>query len=246
QARQNLWRAERRRNRNIAQILKRIHLVLRRFRYDPVAHAVFWIQPERWRCLKTPAERDKNVPSHVAGVVTGLLRLRPVDIDEKLRLIERLLNAQSGGAGNHLDLLQELLREVAIRLDVPAENLNIDRRREAEVQNLTDQVGGKKVEQRSRKFRGQLAPQFRDVFVEGMVFLGQRNQDVAVRRADSSVVAVRGIRAAIRDADIIEDIHQFARRHDLADSVLDQVEQLGGFLDACSRPGANVKAELAA
>ena len=81
-------------NRNILQVLQRIHAVLRSLGRDGVAHAVLGIEPVGRRRLETAAERDQQVGGNIALREPDQLRLGPVHIDVQMGLIERLLDAQ--------------------------------------------------------------------------------------------------------------------------------------------------------
>src|SRR6202035_3135247 len=51
---------------NIFEILQGCKVILGRLSRDVVADSRFWIQPEGGRCLKAPAERNQEIPSHLA------------------------------------------------------------------------------------------------------------------------------------------------------------------------------------
>ena len=60
----------------------------------------------------------------------------------EFRVIEVLLDARVGDAGHLANLVQYLVGDLPIALDVGSFDLNIDRRRQAEVQNLRDDIRG--------------------------------------------------------------------------------------------------------
>ena len=64
-----------------------------------------------------------------------------------------------------------------------------------------------------------------------MVFV-QADQDVAVFRPDAAGIEIGAVGAGNRQADIVDDGAQLVARNDLADAVLDMIEQRRGFLDA--------------
>ncbi len=64
-----------------------------------------------------------------------------------------------------------------------------------------------------------------------MVFL-QADQRIAVFRADGAGVLVGHVDAAIRQADIVDDVVELRLGNDLTHGLLDLIEQSCGFLDA--------------
>ena len=78
-----------------------------------------------------------------------------------------------------------------------------------------------------------------------MAFL-ERDQDHAVIDADRRAVAEGEIVVARRQADIVDDQLALVLRNDLADLVLDRLEDLLGLLDAGAGRRAHVQLDLAA
>ena len=76
-----------------------------------------------------------------------VLRAGAIHVDEESGLVERLLDVQVSRSRHVLDLLHQLLGEVVIAHLIVANNLDIDRRRQAEVQDLRRHVH----RQRSRR-----------------------------------------------------------------------------------------------
>ena len=74
----------------------------------------------------------------------------------KRRLLEGLLDARVGDAGNALDPRQHCVGVGSVRCQIVADHLQIDRRRRAEVQDLADHVGGQE-RRRSRRETGAAA-----------------------------------------------------------------------------------------
>src|SRR6476469_8416012 len=114
--------------------------MLRRFGDDVVGHSRTRVQPERGRRLKAAAQGDQHIPRYLTGAVTHGLGLGAIKIDEQLGLVGRLLDAQVGGAGNVADLLHKLVGEATIRGLITAYDLNVDGRRQSEIENLAYQV----------------------------------------------------------------------------------------------------------
>ena len=133
QACKNLWRRRAIRDRNILEILQRIDAILRRLRRDVVAHAGSRIEPECRRRLGAAAQRNQQVVRHVLLREAYLTCFRPVYFDVKFRVVERLLNPQIHRAGNKFQLVDQILRESAVRRQIAAYDLNVERRRQPEI-----------------------------------------------------------------------------------------------------------------
>ena len=93
---------------------------------------------------------------------------------------------------------------------------------------------------------GQLAAQHRDEVRGGLVFLGQRDLDLAVQRADGAGVAVRQVDAGVGHAGCPAPCPGWWPAHQLADLRLDLVGQPRRLLDARAGGHAGVQADLAA
>ena len=74
----------------------------------------------------------------------------------------------------------------------------------------------------------------------------QRHQDHAVIDADGRAVGEGEVVHPLRHADIVDDEVAIALRNDLADLVLDLLEDALGRFDAGCRRGADVKLDLSA
>src|SRR5262249_61354094 len=70
-----------------------------------------------------------------------LLRAPPVDVDVDGRRVDDLLQADVDGAGDGAHTTHQVLRDLHV-LRVAADELHVDRRRQAEVQDLPHDVGG--------------------------------------------------------------------------------------------------------
>ena len=57
-------------------------------------------------------------------------------------VIEGLLDAEVGEAGHLTQLVQDLVRDLAVPFNIGALELNVDRCRQAEVQNLRHHIRG--------------------------------------------------------------------------------------------------------
>src|SRR5579862_4383332 len=102
----------------------------------------------------------------------------------QLRLIERLLNTKVDGSGNVTNSLQQPVCEFPIFVQVVAEDLDIDGRRQTKIQNLAHDVRRQESERNTRKFIGEANAQIVNVFFRRFVLLPQAHENVGVRGAD--------------------------------------------------------------
>src|SRR5437879_2409927 len=160
----------------------------------------------------------------------------------QIRLIEGLLNSQIRSSSNVLQLAEERICITLVSLKVVSHDLDIDRGRQAKVQNLADHVGGQEREADPWKlfWKGQTTSV--NVVVGGMVRGGKCDKNIGVRCADRSRIAVRKIDAAIGQTYVVNDVVGFARRNLLSNRPFNLVAKVGGFFDAHS--GGRTKMEL--
>ena len=72
----------------------------------------------------------------------------------QLRLIRRLLHAHIHRAGNLADFVRQVCGDLAVSCLIAPGDLNIERRRQAEIQRLADDVRGQEIKGRARETRG--------------------------------------------------------------------------------------------
>ena len=118
---------------SILQRLIRINAILRRLHGDIVVDAVFGIEPERRRGLKTGAERDENVLRNVASLHAHGLRACTVNIHVERRRIKSLLDVNVHGAGNVAHLRSKFLCHRVVTLLVRAGDGDVNGSGSAEV-----------------------------------------------------------------------------------------------------------------
>ena len=139
-------------DRDVVQILQRVQPVLRRLGRDGVADAGLRIQPEGRRRLAAAAERDQQVVGDVALGEPASCALGAIDVDVQLRLSKGCWMRRSADARDHAGAgcsSWSANRRLACRLS--PDHLDVDRRRQPEVQDLADDVGGKERERRRRE-----------------------------------------------------------------------------------------------
>ncbi len=177
----------------------------------------------------------------------ALGRLGAVDRDVELRVVEVLLDAQVDQAGHLAELVQHLVGDPAIALDVGALDLHVDRRGQAEVEDLRDDVGGQEVEGHAGKLlrqRSAAAPGRSRRWGDALAFSETRMSASAAPITPGR--AVHPVDGAVGQADVVEDHVQLAGGDLAPDRRLDQIAQARGLLDAGAGLGPQVQDELPA
>ena len=128
-------------DRKIAQCRKRIDLVLRRLQRHRIVDAVLLVEPEGGRHLDRAGQIDDEAIGHVGGRHAGVARARAVDIDIQCRQCGRLLDARIGHAGDVTHLREQLVGIGVVRGQIAAADLQVNRRRRAEIEDLADDIG---------------------------------------------------------------------------------------------------------
>jgi hypothetical protein len=114
---------------------------LRRLGHYGIADAVFGVEPEVRRGLRATGKRDEQILRHIARLESRLHRLGAIDLKIDRRCITRLVNLQVDEARHAAQPLQQVLRDPAIGGEIIAGHLNVNRRGQAEIQDLADDVG---------------------------------------------------------------------------------------------------------
>ena len=151
-----------------------------------------------------------------------------------------------GNPRDRPDPAPELPRDVQVLDAVIADGPHVDLSRHPEIQDLSDHIGSLKIENVFRKRRRQRLPQLAHIIGGGQVPVLQRYQDHAVIDADRRAVREGQIIEARRQPNVVDDQRALVRRNDVADPVLDCLEDLLGLLDAGAGRGADVKLYLPA
>ena len=115
--------------------------ILRSLRDDRIGHAILRVDPERRSDLETAGQTFLQALCDVAFVQADLRRAHPVDLDAKRRIVGRLLDSRVGDAGDAGDLSQQFVGVNVVGGELGADDLNVDRRGKAEIENLRDDVG---------------------------------------------------------------------------------------------------------
>ena len=101
--------------------------------------------------LGASGERDQETVGDVALGQANFAGERSIDVHVDLRIVEHLLDAQIGDAGNRADALEQVRGIGVVGLLIATNDLNVDRRRQAEVQDLRDDIGRQERKGRPRK-----------------------------------------------------------------------------------------------
>ena len=161
-----------------------------------------------------------------------------IDVDLQGRRVEGLLNARVGDSRDAGDLGQQLVGIGAVGLDLRADDLHVDRRGQAEVENLGHNVGGQEGEGRARKLARQLFAHRLHVSRRlGLPTVVQGDEDIGIRGADGSGIGVGHVDAADRQADVVDDRVQRLGRDDRPDGRLDLVDLRPRFPRSAFRSG---------
>ena len=220
--------------------------MLRRLDRDVVGNPGCRIGPEIGRDLFRGAEADVDIIGDGLRVETELQRPRPIDVHHEGRRIELLLKMGVGDARNARDAAPQLMRHAQIVGAIATDDPNVDLRRQSEIEDLGDHVGGLEIEGHRRKGGRQHLAEPAHVVGGRRVPLLERDQDHAVVDVDGRAVGESEVVRPLRHADVVDDEVAVARRNDLADLVLDLLEDALGRFDAGRRRRADVELDLSA
>src|SRR6202789_2338632 len=144
------------------------------------------------------------------------------------------------------ELVEHLVGNLGICCDVSTVNLDIDRCRQAEVQSLGDNIGGKKVKRGSGIFLWQFVTKSPDVIGGSVVLLFEGNQNVCIRCSGQARAAIDVVDVAVGKTDDIEDVIHLRGKNRLTNATLDQVHQTRGLLNTGSCLRTHMQNKLAA
>ena len=180
------------------------------------------------------------------GGEAELCRARAVDIGVEGRRIDLLLEMRVGNARNGGDAVAELVGNGKIGRPVIADGPHVDLRRQAEIQDLGDDVGRLEIEDDLGEGVGKHLAQLAHVVGGRRVALLQRHHDHTVVGADGRAVGEGQVIGACRQADIVDDELPLVLGDHLSDLVLDRLEDALGGLDARSGRRADMELNLPA
>ena len=154
-----------------SEVLDRVDVVLRRLLDEVVIDAVIPVQEKHRGDLKAPAQGIEYIAGHIAFGISTLGRFRAVNIDIEFRIVEGLFDARIHDARDLADLAQYLVGDLAIAIDIRAIDLDVNRRRQPEVQNLRHHIGRQERERGQGKFPCEIRAQAPHIIGRRMVVL---------------------------------------------------------------------------
>ncbi len=246
QVRQELRKRRARRADGLAlQSLQGIDTVLRGLHRHAVVHAVLRVQPEIGRGIGARGKGGEQRAGDVPLAETNLGGSRAIDTDQQRGRVDDLVHVDVDHTGHLAHPRRDLAGQRIVRRPILPHDLDVDRRRQAEIEDLADNVPGLKEEGRVRELLGQFLAERLHVGEGRAAAVGlQCHQDLAVGRADGRAVAEGEVDAARGESDVVEDEGGLVPRDHPLDADLDRAEELVGLLDARARRRANVKPEL--
>src|SRR5579864_3930189 len=147
-----------------------------------------------------------------------------------------------GGPGNMPHSSGDLLCDRIVGLLVIPDDLHVDGRGNAEVQNLRHDISGLEEELHAWEMPRQEFPQMpRQVGCRLMLLRIQCNQNLSITRADRPVRTIRLVDAGVRQPDIVQNGLQLSLWDFCAQRVLDLITQASCLLDAQTGTSADMK-----
>src|SRR5205814_8676787 len=131
-----------------------------------------------------------------------------------------------------------------VALRIASRDLNVDRRRNAEIQNLAHDVRRGEKELHVRKIAVQFLAQDVHVLRRRLVLWSERDKNFAVGLTDGGVVAESEINSAHRQSDVIQHVVYFVRRNHFANGAPDLIKPLLRRFEPRSRRCAHVQSQL--
>ena len=210
---------------------------MRRLGADLVLHARVPVQPLGWRNLRRPAERDQQAVGDIALREANLARFVAIHVHADFGIVHHLMNMHVHRPRNAGDFPLQFERKRVAGVGIPAGDLDIDRRRKPEIQNLIRDIRRLEIETDAGKRRVQTLAQTVLIFRgRGGSLLFQRKENFAISRAQRRIVAECQIETAVREADVVDDRAQFTRRNLAANLVFDLREHHLRLLRAACPP----------
>src|ERR1700719_1943467 len=129
-----------------------------------------------------------------------------------------------GDARNGRDATQQLMRYAHVGSAVAANHANVNLRRQSEIENLGGHVGSLEIEGHGRKGGRQHLAELAHVVGGRSVPVLEGYQDHTVVDVDCRAVGKSEVVYPLRQANVVDDQVALARRNDLADLVLNVLE----------------------
>ena len=123
-------------------------------------------------------------------------------------------------------------------------DLDVDRRRNSKVQNLTNNIRSRKIKFHVRKIAMQFLAQGAHVLRGRFVFRIQRDQNLAIRRANRRAVAESEINSAHGQPDVVQDVLDLVWRNHFTYRTAHFVKTFLGCFESRPRGRTHVQAKL--
>src|SRR6266851_1270408 len=178
-------------NRRVANSLYRVDHVLGHLFEHAVVDPVFGIKPPTWSQNCIGAERSEQVGRYHTLIDTKLNCLGPVNVYLNRRIIENLLDTQVSKARNGSQRGFKPACDVVVVIKAVTGNLDVNRRRQAEAEDLTDNVGSLEIDFNVRILSRDRLADLLPITCGRMVLWLERDRHIGVLRTDA-VVLVEG------------------------------------------------------
>ena len=188
------------------------HAVFGRLHDDGIIDAVLRIDPVIGRELQVGAERDQQAVGDVLLREPELIGAGAVHVEAQLGRVHDLVHVHVHRPRNARQARGDLLgqRVIGWRIGQRPDHLHVDGGGQAEIQDLAHDIGRLKEKGQVGKLAVQALAQLADVVPGGGVVSGF--SETRISPSNEPMVAVslkRDVVAAVRQADIIEDVGQF-------------------------------------
>src|SRR4029077_2577598 len=132
----------------VANLVERAHQAFRSLDRDVIGNPGDGIGPEVGRDLLRRAQADIEVIGDSLRAEPQLQRARPVDVHHEGRRIELLLEMSIGDTRNARETAAPLPGHAPVGRTIATNDLNVDLRRQSEIEDLGDHVGGLEIKGR--------------------------------------------------------------------------------------------------
>src|SRR4029077_17105754 len=212
---------------------------------DRVVDPVFRIGPKVGCHLEAGAERDKQAVGDIAFSKAELLGAGPIDFYAQLWCVRHMMWTNVNRARNLFHPRLDLTRDCIVRLIGKTGDLDVDWRRQTEIQNLADDVCRLEIETQLRKTFGEFLPQRFHICRSRPAMIGlERDENLAVGLTDRGVIT-KGEIDALRYADVVQYQCQIRWRNDVANGFFHIRENLLALFQPRSGRCVDVQTKLA-
>ena len=207
--------------RHASEILGTVELIGGLLHDQGIAHAAVRVHPEVRVDLGARIGGHQHVARGGRLVEAERLGHGPVHVHRQRRGTRNLKHVRVHHPGHMSQLPGQARRHGIGLVRMGAGDADIDRCRLAKIQHLIDDVGRLEKELQRGKRPGQYLPQARHMIGRRGMRRFQRDQDLAVHRADRGRIAQGNVDAAVGQADVVEQHIDLVLADGLADLRLD-------------------------